>query len=181
MIDKKEASIPVPPSGAISATNTPSSMSAIYGAGDQRWMVIEYEVQMFRSDTLKKEQSSLALQNAAVESRLLHTRNLCEIFIELAKEEDDIVLSAMFDDWSTNSRYDQLKHFVSEIAAIYGKAKDEGSPRWAINKRLAHSTTHRAAGRGYDYAPHLKELEPKLLEIINQVEALRHMPFLPIV
>jgi hypothetical protein len=180
MVDDKEVLNVITSSVVPSATDTPSSVSVTFGGEDERWVVIEYEVQMFRSDTLIRQQSSLALQNAAVESRLLHTRNLCEVFLELAKEQDDIVLSKMFADWTMNPRYDQLKHLVGELSAIYGKSKDEGSPRWVINKRLAHSTTHRAAKNGYEYAPHLEKLIPKLHEVINQLEALRRKQFPPI-
>lgn len=174
-----ESSSPPTATNAIGVITTTSTSTSIVGSTPppDPWGVVAYEIGMFCSDTLAKTQPSLALKNAAAESRLLHLRNLCEVFLEWGREADDIKMSSLFSDWATGSRYFEVKTTIDKLRSIYGKRDVSSSPRWHINKRLAHSTTHRAAADRYDYTPHLRDLVPTLLEVIEKIELLRGSAF----
>jgi hypothetical protein len=151
-------------------------------SSDPSWEVIAYEVRMFRASyEIVLDPAALAqLQkkvfiNAIEESAVLHTRILCEVFLDRGSEPDDIALSRLFSDWYTDYRYRGIKRMLRELRNLYGTGSRRGSPCWVFNKMMAHPTTHR--GISYDYIPILRDLDPVILKIIAEIEALRGVRF----
>jgi hypothetical protein len=150
---------------SIIATQTAPTSSSHASKHADRWIVIEYEVKMFRAalDFLLRHTFPFpaglvgrVLNNAVVESAVLHTRNLCEVFLPGGNPQpDDITLTRLFPDWGTNPKYDRAKDLINpDLDAAYGKSNTPGTPRFDFNKRVAHSTTHRAQSSGHNYGPH---------------------------
>jgi hypothetical protein len=173
---------------SIIATQTSATSSSHVSKPADPWIVIEYEVKMFRAalDILLRHTFPFpagsvgrVLNNAVVESAVLHTRNLCEVFLPGGNPQpDDITLTGLFADWGTNPRYDRAKDLINpDLGAAYGKSNTPGALRFDFNKRVAHSTTHRAQSSGYNYGLHLTKLEPIILDIIREFENLRGVPF----
>ncbi|HJZ53493.1 MAG TPA: hypothetical protein VKE74_00955 [Gemmataceae bacterium] len=148
-------------------------------ASGDPWVVYGYEVEMFGGmcrllEVGNAEYAALPpqVQNAVVESALLHTRQLADILLSRGKgqsrgeDQDDIYLSDLLPDFMP-SRFDELK-------AAYGKRNDEGSACRTINKHFAHPTTHRRAS--FDYAPLLMQLVPIIADIIQEVDEYRKRP-----
>ena len=167
------------PSSPLGVVNTTSSQSfSILVSQNQAdyWKPVGYELDLFRAARNLNTTQALAgdLKNIVVESLLLHTRNLCELFLpDNEKRPDDIRLTYLFDDWKTSDRYRELKRLVDNLLVAYGKSGDEGSLRTALNKRLAHLTRRRAEALGYDYTPKFAPLEPLIENIFVQIEQLR--------
>jgi hypothetical protein len=142
------------------------------------WVVIGYEVSMFRGllglrglITVQSEdpQSSVwLLGNIIPESKVLHTRNLCDFCT--SRRTDDIKPSDLFDNYDTDQKYETLRRLMKCLDQQYGTS-DEGSARWAFNKKLAHPTKER--GEGFDYTPFLDRVVPVLQDIIVEIETLR--------
>ena len=129
---------------------------------------------MFRETAGVDPISPEAIENAITESKLLHIRNLCELFCDpdAAKHDDDIKLKDLFDDWETNeARYSQLVKSRNDLCEAYGKG--DPSRRATLNKRLAHTTKRRAESDGYNYTELVEVLKPKILKVFEDIEALR--------
>jgi hypothetical protein len=142
------------------------------------WSVIGYEVSMFRGllglrgqifiQSEDDPQSSVCLVgNIITESKVLHTRNLCDFCT--SPRPDDIRPSDLFDNYDTDQKYETLIGLMKRLSQHYGKG--EGSSRWAFNKKLAHPTKERA--ESFNYTPFLDRVVPVLLEIIREIETLR--------
>jgi len=130
------------------------------------WIVFAYELEMFeRMLELCGDQFcfSRPINNAIVESLLLHIRNLCDLLLSRGVDADDITLKTL------------LPHFnsprVDELKKLYGSRKEVDSPCWTINKRLAHSTLVRS--ETFDYSPMLTQLTPVLRSVISEVQQAR--------
>jgi hypothetical protein len=150
-------------------------------AGDP-WRIMDYEIWMLRELTrwlrrLRVEASpsvSDVVKNALVESFLLRVRNLCEVFLpDEGKKCDDLRLSHLFTDWESDERYAAIKKTIDGLRAAYGRSSDKTSPRWNLNKRVAHPTLVRGESPGYNHAPHLKTLLPLLWDVTTQIEILK--------
>jgi hypothetical protein len=79
--------------GVITTPPTTTSIIGVNATPPDPWGVVAYEIRMCFSDTLTKPQVSRALDNAAAESRLLQIRNLCDIFLGIGRQPDNIHLS----------------------------------------------------------------------------------------
>jgi hypothetical protein len=112
------------------------------------------------------------LGNSITEARVLHTRNLCDFCT--SPRADDIKPSDLFDNYDTHQKYETLRGLMKRLDQQYGKG-DEGSARWAFNKKLAHPTKER--GESFDYTPFLDRVLPVLQEIVGELETLRGRPF----
>ena len=79
------------------------------------WETIEYEVKMFYASYKKFFARSAysrlpyVLKNALEESAVLHTRILCDIFLNPRKQKDDIILKDLLLGWPHNARYRKMK------------------------------------------------------------------------
>ncbi len=144
-------------------------------SGDQ-WKMIEYEVKMFYATYQKlftrSSYSALphVLKNALEESAVLHTRILCDVFLDHAKRSDDIALSHLLSGWPNDARCRDMRAMHDKLKSRYGKPNDPASPCRNFNKRLAHSTSHR--GSEYDYRNILNELHPLIGDMIRELESL---------
>jgi hypothetical protein len=105
--------------------------------------------------------------NIISESKVLHTRNLCDLCT--SSHTDDIKPSDSFDNYDTDQKYETLRGLMKRLDQQYGKG--EGSARRAFNTKLAHPTKER--GESFDYIPFLDQVVPVLLEIIREIETLR--------
>jgi hypothetical protein len=133
-------------------------------------VVFDYEVDMFRSMTALLEQGNSQynsfgkyLRNTVVESAVLHTRNLEEIFANVKNDSDDITIA----DLLPNFESDEL----DQLRVKYNGPESEGSLSWAFNKMLGHPTKHRSSG--YDYSAQLNALAPLINSIIVEVNSQR--------
>lgn len=131
------------------------------------WVVFEYEVDQFtsmlallQSGNQEYAAFSKPVQNAVVESALLHMRQLADIFLSRSPELDDIKLKDLVSDEPTH---------LDELRKVYGSRNVASSPCQILNKRLAHPTTFRSDD--YDYSDLLNKLTPLLVDIIQEVRA----------
>jgi hypothetical protein len=143
---------------------------------DRAWETIEYEVKMFHAayECLINPvftQVPRAWANAIEEDAVLHARILCEIFLDLGTEDNNIKLSELLSPgWSM-----EVEKIKQELCKQYGNGKTKGSPRWTFNNMMAHPTFDR--DRRYDYIPELKDLAPFIWKLIRKIESLRKIPF----
>jgi hypothetical protein len=132
------------------------------------WVVVNYEVDMLDKmcDLLDANNSQYAgfsrhLQNAVVESAVLHARNLVDILLSRSKAPDDIRLADL-----VPANFQSNTH--SSLQAAYGNGSAVNSPCWAFNKKLAHSTKQRTDT--FDYSPHLNAVVPLIIKFISEIE-----------
>ena len=147
------------------------------------WVVIEYEVSMFRGlpeigelgivSAKNPKRNGWLVSNSIVEGRVLHTRNLCEFCT--STDARDIRPCDLFDNYDTDSKYNTLKGLLQRLETLYGRSHDETRARWAFNTKLAHPTKARA--ESFDYGPLLSGVVPIIEEIIAKLENLRGRPF----
>jgi len=133
-------------------------------AGDE-WQVFHYEWAMVRNlvRRTKERWDSLNLwcRHAIVESLVLQTRILADIFLPTPKSKpDDIKITDLIPGFSS-------PHTAS-LAAAYGDSKTVGCPCWQFNKLLAHATRHR--GNSHQYGPALAEMWPHIERIIEDIK-----------
>lgn len=135
-------------------------------AASHPWEVLDYEADMFyamwsllRPDHQGYAILDLHIRNAVVESALLHLRQLAAILLSEGDAPDDINLSDLLPGFQP-ARVDELKR-------AYGERGQANTPRWIINKMLAHPTSRR--GRTYDYTRLLNQLAPLLDHVIQDV------------
>jgi hypothetical protein len=173
--------INLPSSPGVVSTTSSRSFSILAGQYQpDYWEPVEYEIGMLRTarDMNATQPLTGDLKNIVVESLLLHTRNLCELFLpDNEKRDDDIKLTDLFDDdWETSARYVEVKKQVDALRLAFGDRGNPNSLRGALNKRLAHLTRHRAEALGYDYTPLIAPLE-SLIEtiLVVQIENLRRV------
>jgi hypothetical protein len=98
---------------------------------ERAWGVIGYEVKMFHAmyelvinPAFTEVPRSWA--NAIEEADVLHTRILCEIFLDLGDEDNNIKLSNLLPRGAIDS---QVKEIRSELFKQYGNPKSKHSPR----------------------------------------------------
>jgi hypothetical protein len=154
-------------------------------AADRRrwWVVLEYEVSMFRGlpelgglgivSPKNPKRSGWLVSNSIVEGRVLHARNLCDFCT--STDARDIRPCDLFDNYDTDSKYNTLKGLLQRLETQYGRSDDKTRARWAFNKKLAHPTKER--GESFDYGPLLNGVVPIVEEIIAELENLRGRPF----
>jgi hypothetical protein len=133
--------------------------------GKGAWEVARYEIDMHET-LYEGRPSSQALQNALTESIVLHARQLCEMFLSLGNQDDNVRLVDLI---SEKEQSQQFKALITELRVIYGDGKKGGSPRWVFNKMLLHPTKIRTDG--YNYGPALNQVRPVLKKIITEIES----------
>lgn len=149
---------------------------------EEFWEVFSYEVQMYWATreflgSLPHYQSIVGSQlvipvrlltNAVVESRVIHTRILADIFLEKASGEDDIKLAALYPEWHSDAKLTEL---VEQLSIAYGNSRTEGTPCWVFNKKVAHPTKGRTDR--YDYKDTFRKVDPLLRACIIRLCELR--------
>ena len=124
-------------------------------SGKEPWLVASYEIDM-HEHLSKVSVSERLIQNAITESRVLHARQLCEIFIPAGdSRNDDICLGHLVPGWDIESsvKYGRLRDLVQDLKRKYGYSRKPNSPCWVFNKKMAHATLERTDD--YDYGPAL--------------------------
>jgi hypothetical protein len=149
---------------------------------DDAWTVLEYEVKMFYASykilfsRTYYTRLPYSLKNAIEEAAVLHTRNLSDVIIRCSSRfPDDILLSTLFNDWSSCSRYEALKAKRREFKHIYGDQNVRYTPCWIFNKLMVHSTIER--GSEFDYRETLDRLYPHIKTMIAEIACLRKKAF----
>jgi hypothetical protein len=110
------------------------------------------------------------LKNTLEESAVLHTRILCDVFLNPRKQKDDIILRDLLSGWPNNAKCRNMKAMHDKLKAEYGESNDPASACWDFNKRLAHATSHR--DREYDYREKLDALYPLIHDMVRELESL---------
>jgi hypothetical protein len=113
----------------------------------------------------------VAVENAIVESELLHIRILSEFFLGRGRQDDDVSFEELV---PTAGRPRELLDVIDELEIRYSKRSDPGSPCWELNKLLAHLTLHR--GNRYDYSKLLRSMEPILHKVTSQLSRVSGRP-----
>lgn len=134
------------------------------GDSDGLWSVFDYEWKMASElwRYLSPEELGrydLAIQNAVVESLVLHSRILVEILISKGSGDDDIRLDKLMPSFRSVK--------VAELTKVYGRNNDNGTPCWQFNKLLAHATTQRKVS--HDYIEPLKKVWHVMTELLDEV------------
>ncbi len=107
-----------------------------------------------------------ARHNSHVESLLLHTRILVDIFLqEKNRKVDDIILKQIL---PVRLHSDYLKVLLSKLREVYGAGNIKNSPKWQLNKLLAHATHLRKSSHNYDSL--IKKLHSILYDIIGEIQ-----------
>jgi len=135
-------------------------------SGDS-WLPFEYEVMMFFGTAKRrreKEGELVVIENAIVESELLHIRVLSDVLLGRGHQDDDVSFEDLL---PAAQRPKELLDALQELQPAYGTRSDDGSPCWELNKRLAHLTVHR--GDRYDYSRLFKTIEPLLHRVLSQL------------
>ena len=132
-------------------------------SNEELWEVIDYEVSMYfetRStyESLKsspKDKIAKVIDNALIESMVLHTRIVVDLLISKGRGNDNIKLRDLMPEWCISEKG---KRLIDELELVYGRADIENSPCWIFNKMLAHPTKWRTGS--HDYYPALKKVGP---------------------
>jgi hypothetical protein len=131
--------------------------------------IAAYEIDML--ENLADGPSDWAKGNALTESRVLHARQLCDIFLGRG-EQDEVRLASLL---ANHPQSRALRELVGELRTKYGNRNMSGSPCWVFNKKMFHPTVERTDS--HDYAPALRIVEPILKKIVAEIESLTHEPF----
>jgi hypothetical protein len=133
------------------------------------WTIYDYEVGMY-NELFALQASGLPLfiaqpvRNAVLESLLLHVRILVEILLSQDQETDAVNLRTLIPAGFTSPSLTALKD-------AYGTRDSPGSPRYLINKRLAHSTDVR--GNDFNWREVLNNLHPLITSCLEEIDAER--------
>lgn len=92
--------------------------------GKEPFEVVQYEFAMHEA-LREGPPPDEAITNAIIESRVLHARQLCEIFLSLSKKSDNIKLEDLI---PKSQQSDHLKKLIKELEETYGNREKEGSP-----------------------------------------------------
>jgi hypothetical protein len=135
----------------------------------QYWAIYDYEVTMFMQMSALcmngcRNHFSVPIQNALVESMLLHLRIVVDMLLSKGSEDDDLKLTNLLPGFTS-------KH-TERLKSAYGTRNTAGSPCWTINKRLAHATVGRAEPMAH-YTPILEPLVRIIMELLNEIEKAR--------
>lgn len=144
------------------------------------WPVLNYEIQMyFGARHLQgypiggADQNMITLQTSALtEVKALHVRILVEIFLK-RKYEDDINIDDLLPDWREKNT--TVAHNLEN--AYDKKLRIGESPRWYLNKYLAHPDKRR--GDHFDWAPIIGRMDTPLKNVfktlpVDKLDALKY-------
>ncbi len=133
------------------------------------WDIYDFEEDMFRRTfllaTTDCNKYPHPIPNAIVESMLLHLRILVEILLSCGSGDDDIKLKELLPGFKSP--------LVGQLKTTYGNSKQVGSPRWNLNKRLAHPTQVRSSSYTYDHL--VQALVPLVEPLLGEVAEARQV------
>lgn len=135
--------------------------------GKEAWLVASYEIHMHES-LFEERPSDGVISKALDESRVLHARQLCEIFLSIGNQPDNIKLADLV---PGSDQSDRLKELITKLKYRYESIREEKSPRRVFHKMLLHPTTERLDG--FDYKPALDSVRPLLKLIVAEIESTR--------
>ena len=135
-------------------------------SGRNPWPIVAYEVDMLERLEAPTRWRG-AFRNAITESRVLHARQLCDIFLSRGRWSDDIVLAHLIPYWKD---LPGLRKLIEGLENEYGTRKITGSPCWTFNKKMAHATFERTDS--YNYEGALGAVCPTLKLIAAEIESL---------
>jgi hypothetical protein len=121
---------------------------------DMFWMLIEH----MKDGEALIEDFPPVIRNAITESACLHARQLVDLFHPSAgNKPDDVHIRNLIHGFS--------HPVIEEIVTWYGLGSDPGTPRWSLNKLIAHPTSHRSSSADFgqlifDLREMLKHLSP---------------------
>lgn len=134
------------------------------------WVVFDYECDQFHAMCQllvhgNTEHAGLPhyVRNAVVESALLHTRILADLFLSKGTKPDDIHLSGLLPTFASQK--------LTQLEIQYGDSHTEDTPCWTINKMLAHPTSWRSSE--YNYTDLLNQVFPLISAVIQEVNEQR--------
>ena len=134
------------------------------------WVIFDYEANMFLElwKVLQNGRQGLsipilAIQNAVVESILLHIRQLADMILSRGKRPDDILLAHLVQDY--------VPRRLDELDRVYGNNNIEDCPCWTINKMLAHATFKRSSS--HNYSNLVNQIAPILAEIVQEIRSVK--------
>ncbi len=107
----------------------------------------------------------LPIQNAVVESLLLHLRILVEILLSKGSDADDIKLTDLLPGFTSP--------LIEKLRVDYGTRAAVGSPCWTLNKMLAHPTHLRS--NSYNYDPVLSVMLPTIWPLLDEIAQSRKL------
>ncbi len=132
------------------------------------WPILNYEIQMYIGarhlqgfPIPKADPILITLQASAItEVKALHIRILADIFLN-RKQSDDINIDDLIPDWR------QLHATVAHnLDVAYNKKLAIGrSPKWYLNKYLAHPDKRR--GDHFDWTPIIKRMDAPLKAVFK--------------
>lgn len=139
------------------------------------WDVFQYEVYMYLYMYIKVYKSKLningnrnrAIKNSYVESLLLYTRILTEIFLYQRNntQSNDILLTNYI---NPNDFTKTLNSQINKLEIAYGDSKTTNKPKYLINKLLVHATDLRKSHYNYDKI--ISKLHPLLFSIVEEIQ-----------
>ena len=156
--------------------------TTITAINEKLWKIFQYEIEMHfgtreviriisgSSSRLISGIDNSMINNCIVESALLHTRILVEIFLETGnrKQNPDVIsISDLLSNWKQSK---DLITMIEELRRLYGRASDKNSPHWVLNKYLAHPSSYRTTQ--YNYSQVRKVIDHIMLDIIKEISTL---------
>lgn len=134
-------------------------------ANADQWTIFDYEATMLvemwnLGVTGARARLPGAVQNATVESMLLHLRILVDILLSRdGTKSDDIKLKELLPSFRSP--------LLDELRNKYGNSRMVGSRCWALNKMLAHPTKLRSASYSYDAV--VNPLMPVVVPLVDEI------------
>lgn len=146
------------------------------------WVILGYESWMLERTlhekqqlerTIQDEERRQVLNDALIESAVLHARSLCELFANPeGKFNSDSGLSHLLPDWDWGMpKYEGLNGLLSELENKYGQHHDSRSLYWAFNKMLVYPAVGKSSQR--DYTAALNAVLPLLRRILAEMQSKR--------
>jgi hypothetical protein len=145
---------------------TANGKTVVQTTGDP-WGMLEYEIKMFeatyeifftRSTFVALPQ---ALKNVVEENAILHTRQLCEIFLSFPKRRPhDIRFADLLPDWRYHPRRAKISALSKKLRRRY--------PRRLFDQNVMHPTGVR--GTEYNYEKDLFDLYFLIKAIIRELD-----------
>lgn len=136
---------------------------------DQIWETINDEVALYLESYLmlrkfnRNEFSDIPtkdiLRNALIESKAIHARNLCEIFLNESQNQDISLKNIVTPTW-----WSQNRSLIEILKGIYNPSNVDSSPKNILDKFLFHPTLNRAFR--YDLRHPLQPLHKPIVKII---------------
>jgi len=138
------------------------------------WVVIDYETDMLfamcrllQIGNHRGPVSQKDLNNAIVESALLHLRQLIDVLLSRGRKDDDINLKNVLPGFP-RTHSEKLNNLEQQ----YGESNEEDTYHWIVNKNMAHATLHRS--ESHDYEKLLEQLVPLVADILREMNNARH-------